>query len=119
MLVKPIEYRPSRHPAHALGPLGLEQCNDLAVLIAGLMPDWSVELHYDVQCKPMIVILPVDLDDATGPTLVVYGDETGFHLEELLWDTCRKLGDYQLWTDVANAVRIRLVWQMPLATTLH
>ena len=103
--------------AHA--PLGLEQCNQLAATIAGLIPNWSVELHHDVLRKPMIVILPENLDDAIGPTLVVYADKIAYHLEELRWDTCSKHGDYRVWTDVLRAVRLRLFREAPLAPTLH
>jgi len=83
------------------------------------MPNWSVELHRDVFGKLIIVILPADLDDAIGPTLVVYEDGTAFHLEELHWDAARKLGDYRTWDDVLRGVRIRLLWEMPYSMTRH
>jgi hypothetical protein len=119
MLVRHIEDRLSRHSSPADQPLGQEQCSQLAAVLAELVPNWSVELHHDVLRKPMIVILPENLDDAIGPTLVVYGDETVFHLEELRWDTCRKRGDYCVWTDVLRAVWLRLFWETPFAPTLH
>jgi|HubBroStandDraft_3_1064219.scaffolds.fasta_scaffold844607_1 hypothetical protein len=119
MLIRYVEDCLSQQPIDAHEPLGLEQCNQLAATIAGLIPNWSVELHHDVLRKPMIVILPEDLDDAIGPTLVVYADEIAFHLEELRWDTCRKRGDYCAWTDVLRAVWLRLFWEAPFAPTLH
>jgi hypothetical protein len=119
MLIRYVEDCLSQQPMDAHEPLGLEQCNQLAATIAGLTPNWSVELHHDVLRKPMIVILPENLDDAIGPTLVVYGDEIAFHLEELRWDICRKRGDYCVWTDVLRAVWLRLFWEAPFAPTLH
>jgi len=119
MLVRHVEDRLSRHSTPADEPLGQKQCSHLAATLAELVPDWSVELHHDVLRKPMIVILPENLDDAIGPTLVVYGDETAFHLEELRWDACRKLGDYRVWADVLRAVWVRLFWETPFAPTLH
>jgi hypothetical protein len=83
MLIRQVEDWLSQHPTGAHEPLGLEQCDHLAAVIAGLVPDWLAELHYDELRKPMIVIMPESLDYAVGPTLVVYRDEIGFHLEEL------------------------------------
>jgi hypothetical protein len=119
MLIRHVEDYPSQQPTRTHEPLGQAQCNHLTAVIAELASDWSVELHLDVLRKPMIVILPETLDDAIGPTLVVYRDETAFHLEELRWDAYRKLGDYREWTDVLRAVWLRLFWEMPFAPTLH
>jgi hypothetical protein len=119
MLIRHVEDCLSRHPTPALEPLGREQCSHLTAVIAELVSDWSVELHLDMLRKPMIVILPENLDDVIGPTLVVYGNETAFHLEELHWDTYRKLGEYREWTDVLRAVWLRVFWEMPFAPTLH
>jgi len=88
-------------------------------VVAGLMPGWSVELHHDVLGEPIVVIVPQNLDDTIGPTLIVYGDEEAFHLEELRWDTARKLGDYRAWDEVLRGVRISLIWEMPFPRTLH
>ena len=119
MLIRHVEDCLSQRPAPTHEPLGREQCNHLTAVVAELMPDWSVELHLDMLRKPMIVILPENLDDAIGPTLVVYGGDTAFQVKELRWDACRKLGDYRLWTDVLRAVWLRLFWEMPFAPTLH
>jgi hypothetical protein len=119
MLIRNVEDCLSQHPTPAHEPLGQKQCKHLIAVIAELVSDWSVELHLDVLRTPMIVILPETLDDAIGPTLVVYRDETAFHLEELRWDASRKLGDYRAWEDVLRAVCLRLFWQMPNAPTLH
>ena len=119
MLIRHVEDCLSQQPAPAHERLGLDQCKHLTAVVTELVPDWSVEIHHDVHRKPMIVILPENLDDAIGPTLVVYGDDTAFHIEELRWDTYRKLGDYRVWTDVLRAVWLKLFWEMPSAPTLH
>jgi hypothetical protein len=100
--------------AAALGPM---QCQHLAAVVAELRPEWSVELHHDVLGKPVIVILPDDLNDPIDPTLSVHRDDAAFHLEELSGDTYRKLGKHRGWDDVLRAVRIRLIWdtQLPRA----
>ena len=119
MLIRHVEDYLGQHSTPAHEPLGREQCDHLAAAVAELIPDWSVELHLDVLREPMIVILAENFDDDIGPTLVVYRDETTFHLEELCWDSYRKLGDYPAWADLVRAVRIRLNWEMPFPTTLH
>jgi hypothetical protein len=78
-----------------------------------MMPGWSVELHHDVLGKPIIVVLPRTLADALGPTLIVYGDEAAWHLEELRWDVACRLGDYREWDELLCEIRVRLAWQMP------
>ncbi len=100
MLTRHFEDCLSQQPTPDHEPLGLDQCKHLTAVITELVSDWSVELHIDVLRRPMIVILPKHLDDAIGPTLVVYGDDTAFHLEELRWETYRNLGVYRVWTDV-------------------
>ena len=119
MLIQDVEDWLSHHPTPAHEPLGVEHYGQLTAVVAGFLPDWSVEIHYDALSQPTIIILPENLDDDTGPTLVVYGDETGFHLEELRWDTYCKLGDYQAWADLVRSVRIRLTWEMPFAMMVH
>jgi hypothetical protein len=99
--------------------LGPTQCQHLAAVVAELRPEWSVELHHDVLGKPVIVILPDDLNDPIDPTLSVHRDDAAFHLEELSGDTYRKLGKHRGWDDVLRAVRIRLIWDTQLPTQVH
>jgi len=63
--------------------------------------------------------MPDDLDDAVFPTLMVRSAGSAFHLEELFGDTYCELGEYQMWSDVLRAIRIRLIWAGPPQTTLH
>jgi hypothetical protein len=91
----------------------------LAGALADLAPNWSVELQYDVLGETTIVVLADDGGDDICPTLIVYADESAFHLEELCGDDYRKLGAYLGWADVLRAVRIRLIWEMPIPATRH
>jgi hypothetical protein len=118
-LTRHVEDYLSHRPTSAHESLGPEQCDRVAAAVVELLPDWSVELHHDELRKPMIVIQPENLDDAIGPTLIIYRDKAAFHLEELRWDTYRKLGHYRLWANVLRAVRINLIWETPFPTTLH
>jgi hypothetical protein len=117
--MRQIEGRRSQAPTSRPGFLGPRQCEHLAAVVAELGPNWSVELHDDIPGRATIVILPADLDEVIGPTLVIHADETAFHLEELDADAFRRLGKHLVWTDVLRAVRIRLVWEMPFPPTRH
>jgi hypothetical protein len=119
MLIRQVEDRWSHGSANGPATLGAKQCQHLAVVVAEVRPDWSVELHHDVLGRPFIVILSDDLDDPVDFTLVVRRDDAPFRLEELCGDTYRKLGDCGLWVDVLRAVRTRLSREMPFPPTLH
>jgi hypothetical protein len=119
MLIRQLEDDRSQAPASGSATLAAEQCQHLAAVVAELRPDWSVELHHDMHRRPLIVILPDDLDNGVDPTVVVRRDAAVFHLEELCGDTYRKLGEHWLWVDVLRAVRTRLIWAMPFPPTLH
>jgi hypothetical protein len=99
--------------------LGTGRCHELAGAIADCVPDWSVELHHDEDGKSAIVIMPEDLDDMIGPTLIVYTTGSAFHLDELCQDNYRRLGKNLSWAGVLRAVQIRLIWEEPFPPTLH
>lgn len=119
MAAQHIENRRSRRPAYGSEPLGSGRCRHLAALIAGVAPDWSVELHYDEDGGATIVIMPEDPDDNIRPTFIVYASGATFHLDELRGDNYRGVGAHAAWTDVLRAVQIRLAWEMTSPATLH
>jgi hypothetical protein len=119
MLIRQTDDRVCPPAASGPEPLGPGQCEHLASVVAGLGPTWSVELHYDVLGQATIVVLPEDLDDAIGPTLIIHAGQSAFHLEELCGEAYRKLGEHLAWADVLRAVRVRLTWEMACSATLH
>lgn len=119
MLIRQTNDRSSPLPANNPEPLGRAQCQRLAAVVASLGPTWSVGLHHDARGKATIVVLPEDLDDAIGPTLIIRATRSGFHLEEMCEDACRSLGEHSAWADVLRTVRIRLIWEMTISTLLH
>jgi hypothetical protein len=114
-----LENRLSQLPTCNHETLGSGQCHQLAAAIAECVPDWAVELHYDEDGKPTIVIMPEDVDDTIGPTLIVYTSGSAFHLDELRCDAYRRLGEHFSWAEILRAVQIRLIWEEPFPTTLH
>ncbi len=119
MLNRQIEDHEIHSAANTSATLRAKQCEQLSAVIAELTPDWSAELHYCALGEPLIVILPDDLDDPAGTSIIVRRDDAMFHLEELYGDTYRKLGEHRRWPDVLRAVRARLIWDMPFPATLH
>jgi len=114
-----IENRLSQLASYSPEPLGAGRCQHLAAMIAGCVPDWSAELHYDEHGKAAIVIMPEDPDDEISPTLIVYTSGSAFHLDELCCDSYHSLGEHGGWTDILRAVQIRLTWETAFPTTLH
>ena len=63
MPIRHPERRPSRPFTGGPEPLEPGQRQHLAGALAGLVPNWSVELHCDVLGEATIVVLPEDPDD--------------------------------------------------------
>ncbi len=101
-------------------PLGEERCQNLLTTIAELAPGWSVEFYDDKSGKPAVIILPDDPDDAVAfPFLAIRAGESTFLLEELRGTACQTLGEYREWAEVVRAVRLRMLFDMPISTMLH
>ncbi|MGA2843163.1 MAG: hypothetical protein ABSG18_24030 [Steroidobacteraceae bacterium] len=114
-----LENRPSQLPAHHLESLGSARRQHLAGVVAGVAPDWSVELHYDEHGKAAIVIMPEDPDDTIAPTLIVSTTGSAFLLDELRYDAYRRLCESLSWADILRTVQIKLIWEGPFPTTRH
>lgn len=118
-MIRSTEDQLRQLPTYSPESLTQRQYHNLAAGLAGLVLNWSVDLHYDEHGKATIIIMPDDLDDAIFPTLIVRSDASAFHIEELCGDDYRELGEYQVWSDVLRAVRIRLIWAGSPQATLH
>ena len=114
-----LEKRAHPPSAYRVELLGLERRQHLSGVIAGLAPNWSVELHYDEDAKAALVIMPEDPDDPIAPTLIVSATGSGFQLDELRGDACRGVGENLSWAEVLRTVQIKLIWEGPFPLTLH
>jgi hypothetical protein len=119
MSIRLTEARRSQTTKNGADPFGSQRCQQLAAIIAPLLPDWWVERHCDEFGKAAIVIMSDDDDDDNCPTLIVHADGAAFHLDELRRDTFRKLTEHATWTELLRAVRNRLMWEIPVSPTLH
>ncbi len=118
MFARQTESRLNLPPARSPMSLGPTQRQHLAAVVAELVPDWVVELQYDVLGQAFIVILTENPDGAIGPTLIVRSDEPIFHLEEWRRNAEPTLSEYRAWDEVLRAVRIRIIWEMPYPSPL-
>jgi hypothetical protein len=101
-------------------PLGEERCKNLATAIADLRPGRSVELYDDEPGKAAVIILPDAPDDAVlFPFLAIGSRDSSFWLEELCGTACRTLGEYWEWEEVVRAVRLRMLFEMPISMMVH
>jgi hypothetical protein len=114
-----LEKRAHPPSAYRVELLGLERRQHLSGVIAGLAPNWSVELHYDEDAKAALVIMPEDPDDPIAPTLIVSATGSGFQLDELRGDACRGVGENLSWAEILRTVQIKLIWEGPFPLTLH
>jgi hypothetical protein len=119
MPIRLIEARRIQSTKNGADPFGSKRCQQLAEIIALLLPDWSVERHCDEFGKAAIVIMSDDDGDANHPTLIVHADGATFHLDELRQDSFRTLAEHATWTEVLRIVRDRLMWEMPVSPTHH
>jgi hypothetical protein len=119
VLSKPADDCGSPASAHHAVALGLEQCQDVAVVVAELGPTWSVELHDAAPGGATIIIQPVDPDGPDDPTLFVHSVGSVFHLDELCGDQFRQLGEHREWAGLLRAVLLRLVGEIPAPPMRH
>jgi hypothetical protein len=102
--------------------LDREDYSILLELVNDVAPDWSVEVYTDPMGEVSFMIIPPDVDDAIGPTLIIYKAASVFHLDQFRWDEYGSLGDYLNLDDVFDAVRDALLSQptiVGISTTLH
>jgi hypothetical protein len=73
--------------------------------VAGVAPDWSVELNRAISGEPSLVIMPPGADDAIGPTLVIHPHGRGFRLDRFQWDEYAPVAEFVSLQAVIGAVR--------------
>jgi hypothetical protein len=85
---------------------------------ASLPPNWVVEFHDDPAGSTNIILLPDPIDDAVGPTLVIYWDGPVVRLDALRWDIYSGIGEYGS-LDGALAVAAKLIREATAAESVH
>ena len=68
---------------------------DLALIrsaLAEFAPDWSVELQGFCADEAIIVVVPEDGDDVTGPSFMISRETYGFRVDQVHWDVVTEVG---------------------------
>lgn len=111
--------------AIAIRPRPLGQA-DLAIVrhaVAGVAPDWSVELEGACAQDATLVLCPADGDDAHGPSFTISREAGGFRVDQVHWDTPTEIGVFSSLSDVVATLRVRLAFCLggtpPASVTLH
>lgn len=99
---------------------------DLALIrsaLAEFAPDWSVELQGFCADEAIIVVVPEDGDDVTGPSFMISRETYGFRVDQVHWDVVTEVGVLASMNAVIDAVRLQLPrcagLEAPVAVTLH
>jgi hypothetical protein len=100
-------------------PPGPGECRRLAAVVAGLAAGWRMEPVRDKHGRAIIARLPVQRDDAIGPSRVVLGGEPASRRDGPYREAGRTLGGNPAWLDGLRAGRIRPVRQMHVPAICH
>jgi hypothetical protein len=86
-------------------------------------PDWSVELQGICADEAMLVVLPEDGDEATGPSFMISRETYGLRLAQMHWDTLTEVGVFASMKNVLAALTARLAFYpdlaVPASVTVH
>ena len=99
---------------------------DLAFLqraMAAIAPDWAVEVDGGCSGEAIVVLLPEDGNDTTGPSFIIGRETDGFRLDQVHWDVLTEIGVFASMSDVVAALGPRLTFRAevsaPEPKTLH
>jgi hypothetical protein len=92
----------------ALRPIGSGDLWLASAAVAGVAPDWTVELSAIFPDDASLVIMPDGADDLIGPTFIVYQDENAYRLDQFQWDVLTGLDTYTSLQDALKALVDRL-----------
>ena len=86
--------------------------------IVGLPRNWAVEFHRDPVGSTNIILVPDLVDDAVGPTLVIYWDGPVVRLDAFRWDSYTGIGEY---SEVSHALAAasKLIHDEAAAGSIH
>ncbi|MGE0416900.1 MAG: hypothetical protein AB7O80_08845 [Acetobacteraceae bacterium] len=67
----------------------------VARAVGAVTVDWTVELSQVFADEANLIIMPENGDDAAGPTFVIYYDDGLFCVDQVHWDDCTSIGQYE------------------------
>lgn len=90
--------------------LAISQGDLVAVVqaVARVSPDWVVYLSQPFHDETNLVVSPRDVCDDVRPSLVIYQDCDGFHLDQVQWNVCSTIGVYPSLADAVHVMMVHL-----------
>ena len=102
------QYLDLRMPPMATG-LDQDDCGQLLITVRDLAPDWFVEMQTDPLGEVCLMVIPPEVDDDEGPSLVIYKAGLLFHLDQFRWNSYNPIGSYLSLGEVLEQVRLILL----------
>jgi hypothetical protein len=95
------------YPPQPASGLTREECRMLREAVAGVAPNWSVDIQHDPAGEVLAMVVPPGVDDAEGPVLVVHRVGLLYCLDQYRWDTYSAIGAHD--SVEATVSRVRLI----------
>jgi hypothetical protein len=109
--------------ALAAQPISARDLKVVALMIADIAPDWSVELHGISLEDSSLIVLPEDGEDENGPSFAISRDGYSLRLDQIHWDELTELGCFatmgELLDAMARALSAFTDFHRPRSITLH
>ena len=88
----------------AAPPISARELKIVALMLADIAPDWSVELHGISLEDSSLIVLPEDGEDENGPSFVISRDDYSLRLDQIHWDELTELGSFATLGEVLDAI---------------
>jgi hypothetical protein len=109
--------------AFAAQPVSARDLKVVALMLADIAPQWSVELHGISLEDSSLVVLPEDGEDENGPSFAISRDGYSLRLDQIHWDELTELGSFATLGEVLDVMARTLGeftdFHRPRSITLH
>ena len=107
----------------AAQPISARELKVVALMLADIAPDWSVELHGISFEDSSLIVLPEDGEDENGPSFAISRDDYSLRLDQIHWDELTELGSFATLGELLDAMACALSaftdFHRPCSITLH
>jgi hypothetical protein len=107
----------------AAEPISARELKVVALMLADIAPDWSVELHGVSLEDSSLIVLPEDGEDENGPSFTISREDYSLRLDQIHWDELTELGSFATLAEVLDAMARALSaftdFHRPRSITLH
>ena len=90
--------------AFATQPISARDLRVVALMLADIAPDWSVELHGVSLEDSSLIVLPEDGEDENGPSFAISRDGYALRIDQIHWDELTELGSFGTMSEVLDVM---------------